>query len=311
MSEVLSRFTKVTRVLRLLVWIFFFFMVASFFQFLKSAVASADIENEKLKPHLTVLKIDGPILSADTYLESLRRVSDDSNCKGLLVRIESPGGAVGASQEVFSALNSLRAKGLPVVVSQANIAASGGYYISLGGERIFTNPGTLTGSIGVIFQFPEAEKLMRKVGVGMQTVKSGRLKDVGNFSRSATPAELGYLQGVIDNVYEQFLDDVLDRRPISRDSLLQIADGRVITGKQAVAWHLADTLGGYEEAKAYLVEKTKTSRDIPVMIEPPPKKWYQEVVTGQATGRLSELAEVAEQWIPKARAGLFLLAPRF
>jgi protease IV len=310
-SEALSRFTKITRVLRLLAWMTFFFMFASLFQFLKAAVAGGEDTGASRVDHLTELKIDGPILSADTYLASLKRIDEDSHCKGVLVRIESPGGAVGASQEIFQALNALRAKGLSVVVSQANIAASGGYYISLAGERIFTNPGTLTGSIGVIFQFPEAEKLMGKIGVGLQTVKSGALKDVGNIARTATPAEIGYLQTVIDDVYAQFFADILSRRPISADSLKKVADGRILTGKQAVAWQLADSLGGYTDAKGYLEAKTGVDPETPMSQEPPALKWYDEWMEGATQSRYKGLAEIAERLVPDTRSGLFFLTPSF
>lgn len=288
-----------------------FFMFASFFQFLKAAVAGDGTDSKKNVDHLTEFKIDGPILSADYYLKSLRRIDQDANCKGVLVRIESPGGAVGASQEIFQSLNALRQKGIPVVVSQANIAASGGYYISLAGERIFTNPGTLTGSIGVIFQFPEAEKLMEKIGVGLRTVKSGALKDVGNIARTATPSELGYLQSVIDDVYGQFVADILDRRPISSDSLKKVADGRVLTGQQAVNWHLADTLGGYADAKAYLIQKSGLSVEAPMTQEPPMKKWYEEMLEGAPESKFQGLAQLAERLVPEARSGLYFLVPHF
>src|SRR5690606_30284723 len=129
----------------------------------------------------------------------------------------------------------LRDADIPLAVSFGNIAASGGYYVSLAGERIFANPGTLTGSIGVIFQFPEAERLLDKAGVSLQTVKSGALKDVGSPARKPTPEELGYLQNVIDDTYEKFLADVAAARGIAPDSLRTIADGRVMTGRQALA----------------------------------------------------------------------------
>lgn len=319
MPESISRFAKVTKVLGLMAWIMFFFMLASLFQVFRAALSSAMPDEVDAKPHLTELKIEGPIFSAETWLQSVNRIAQDKTCKGVIVRIESPGGAVGASQELFQALNGLRRQGLPVVVSQANVAASGGYYISLAGERIFTNPGTLTGSIGVIFQFPEAEKLMDKVGVDLRTVKSGALKDVGNFSRSATPAELQYLQAVIDDVHGQFIHDILDRRPLSRDSLLQVADGRVITGSQAVAWRLADTLGGYEDAKNYLLQKTGVASETPVRQEPPKLEWYEQWLEPQAHAKhansdlaalAGQLATWAEAVMPVAKPGLYFLMPR-
>lgn len=312
MAEPTSRFSKVVKLLGLLIVLVFLLAVTSAFQALKAVVSGGMSEQEERKPHITELRIDGPILSAQDYLASIRRVAKDEHCKGLLVRIESPGGAVGASQEIFHALENLRKSGLPVVVSQANIAASGGYYISLAGDRIFSNPGTLTGSIGVIFQFPEAEKLMAKIGVGMRTIKSGALKDVGNFAREATPAEVAYLQEVIQDVYSQFLTDILSRRPISRDSLLRVADGRVMTGQQALAWHLVDTLGGYEAARSYLAKKAQVDAQQDVKSEPPERKWYENLAESRSPTRiqgLAELASVAKAWLPELKPGLYFLMP--
>jgi len=304
-----SRYGKAFKLFLLLVLIAFFFSVGSFFQAVKALVRDDGEGPGDTKPHLTELKIEGPILSATEYLASLRRIEKDSHCKGVLVRIESPGGAVGASQEIFQALQNLKRKGLPVVVSQANIAASGGYYISLAGDRIFTNPGTLTGSIGVIFQFPEAEKLMEKVGVGLRTVKSGALKDVGNIARQATPNELAYLQSVIDDVQEQFIADVLETRPISRDSLLRVADGRVLTGAQALRWHLADTLGGYESAVGFLAAKAGVDGSEPLKQEPPEQKWYENWMKTQAGTSFESLSRLAESWLPQLKPGLYFLMP--
>ena len=215
----MSRFTKILIVLAAIVALSFFSMVKSIANMVGRL--SEDGKTEKSE-HLTLLRIEGPIFDATSTLAILGRVAKDEHCKGLLLRVDSPGGAVGASQEIYTALRRLRRNGLPVVVSFGNIAASGGYYVSLAGEKIFSNPGTLTGSIGVIFQFPEAEKLLDKVGVSLQTVKSGPLKDVGNPARKPTPEEIKYLQGVIDDTYAQFLEDVSSNRHISMDSLKPI-----------------------------------------------------------------------------------------
>src|SRR3954467_11289878 len=154
MSSTMSRFGKTMAVLGVVCLIAFFLFLGSVFSLFGKLADGGSLAKEK-RAHITVLKIEGPIMSSETYMESIRRISEDENCKGLLLRIDSPGGAVGASQEIYSAVKTLKAKGLPVVVSQGNLAASGGYYISLAGDKIFSNGGTLTGSIGVILQFPE------------------------------------------------------------------------------------------------------------------------------------------------------------
>jgi protease-4 len=218
-----------------------------------------------------------------TILERLRK---DDKCRGVLLRVESPGGAVGSSQEIYASLKALRAQGIPLAVSFGNIAASGGYYVALAGERIFANPGSLTGSIGVIFQFPEIEKLMEKAGVSLQTVKSGALKDVGNPARKATPEEMRYLQNVIDDTYDQFLGDVAVARGIDPDSLRHLADGRVYTGRQALAAGLVDTLGGLDEARAWLIARAGVPVNITWTREPRPRSRFEEFMSPEAGGGL-------------------------
>jgi protease-4 len=300
----MNRFAKILAVLSLLAVISVFFFLGSVFSLFGRLAGSGPKES---RAHLTVLRVEGPILGSDTYLESIRRIADDKACKGVLVRIDSPGGAVGASQEIHAALLGLKAKGLPVVVSQGNLAASGGYYVSLAGDRIFSNPGTLTGSIGVILQFPEAERLLDKVGVKLNTVKSGALKDVGNFARSPTPEEMRYLQSVIDNTYGQFIDDILKSRKIQKAELLRIADGRVMTGKQAKEYGLVDTLGGYREAERYLASLAKLEGEPLVVKEPPPHSRFEELLGSRGEQSLGGLLQTAREWLPEPRVGTYFL----
>ena len=295
----MSRFSKIVIVLVILLAMFFFSMIKSIAEMVAHLSDGTPAES---RDHLTLLKVEGPIFDASTTLTIIARVAKDEHCKGLLLRVDSPGGAVGASQEIYGALKRLREKGLPVVVSFGNIAASGGYYISLAGERIFSNPGTLTGSIGVIFQFPEAEKLLDKIGVSLQTVKSGALKDVGSPGRKPTAAELRYLQGVIDDTYAQFLEDVSVNRHISMDSLKPIADGRVLTGRQALKKGLVDTLGGLDDAKRYLVTRAKVDEDVSWTQEPKPKSRVERLLDpeSESSTLLRLISGVQERVTPGA-----------
>ncbi len=302
----MTRFAKIMAALSVLAVIAFFFFMGSVASMFAHLADGAGVGKEH-RAHITELKLEGAIMGSDRYLESIRRISEDKTCKGVLLRIDSPGGAVGASQEIYSALKTLKAKGLPIVVSQGNLAASGGYYVSLAGDRIFSNPGTLTGSIGVILQFPEAEKLMDKIGVKMNTIKSGALKDVGNFARPPTPEEIRYLQSVIDNTYGQFIDDILASRKIDRAGLLKIADGRVMTGKQARDYGLVDTLGGYREAEKYLVGIAKLEGEPIVVQEPPAKNWLENMADSKSSTSLGSLAQAAQEWLPSVRQGTFFL----
>lgn len=300
----MSKFLKTMAVLAVVAVIVFLFLGLAIVNAVSQMGAGGGLVVKEKRPHLTVLHIEGPIMAADAWLESIHRISQDKGCKGVLVRVDSPGGAVGASQEILSALRGLKAKGLPVVVSQGNLAASGGYYISLAGDRIFANAGTLTGSIGVIMQFPEARALLDKVGIDVYTVKSGELKDVGNFARKPTPKELEYLRSVIGDVYEQFLADILANRKVVRDSLLKIADGRVLTGKEALAHGLVDTLGGFHEAKAWLAGKAGLG-DEPVLVrEPPERSWVENLLESRLPGAL---ARTAESLLPLGRSGVYFL----
>lgn len=303
----MSKFAKIMTTLSVVTVIAFFLFLSSIVT-LVSRLAEGEMSiSKERKPHITVLKIEGVIQSSEKYLESIQRISEDETCQGILLRIDSPGGAVGSSQEIFSALRGLKAKGRPIVVSQGNLAASGGYYISLAGDRIFSNPGTLTGSIGVIMQFPEASKLMEKVGLGLYTVKSGALKDVGNFSRTPTPEELHYLQVVIDNTYNQFLDDIVASRKVARTDLVKIADGRIMTGQQALASRLVDTLGGYREAEAYLVKLVHLEGKPLVLKEPPPKHWVENFMESNAATSLGALTQAANSLLPLVREGTYYL----
>lgn len=296
----LSGFAKTLIVLLLVAGIAFFAMVAG----IVGLIARTSEESEK--PHLVLLKIEGPIFDSEPWLSLIDRIADDETCRGVLVRIESPGGAVASSQELYHALKRLREKDMPVVVSLGNIAASGGYYAALAGEKIFSNPGTLTGSIGVIFQFPEVGELLDKAGISLQTVKSGALKDVGNPARKATAGELAYLQHVIDDTYAQFVEDVAASRGLALDTLRPLADGRVFTGRQALAAGLVDTLGGLNEAKDYLVARSASAEDVPWTIEPRPRSRVERLLDPEAKSELSELVSgVRERFSP----GAFFLWP--
>lgn len=303
----MSKFLKTMSVLAALAVISFIFLLFAIVGAFTQMAEKGSLLKEK-RAHLTVLSIEGPIMGSDTYLQSIQRIAKDEACKGLLLRVDSPGGAVGASQEILSALKGLKANGLPIVVSQGNLAASGGYYVSLAGDRIFSNAGTLTGSIGVIMQFPEAKALLDKVGIDVYTVKSGDLKDVGNFARKPTPEELKYLRSVITDVYGQFIDDILANRKVSRDSLLRIADGRILTGREAKAQGLVDTLGGFHEAKAYLAGKANLEGEPILVREPPEKGWLENMLESRLPGAVpGSLAKAAEGLLPLGRQGVFFL----
>jgi protease IV len=220
-----------------------------------------------------LVRIDGVIMDPSKVLEAIHKYRDERRVRAVLVRVDSPGGAVGASQEIYEAINALRKSGKKVVVSMGNVAASGGYYVSCAADEVFANPGTLTGSIGVIFSVPNVEAIAEKVGVRQQVVKSGKFKDIGSMTRTMTPEEQKLLQGVIDDTYNQFVEAIMRHRtPQITEALVKteaeskemaaelggdataekflrhIADGRIFTGRQALEYGLVDTLGTEQDA---------------------------------------------------------------
>ena len=176
-------------------------------------------------------------------------LKEQSSVKALLLRINSPGGGVAPSQEIYEAVRSFRESGKPVVASLGAVAASGGYYIACAADTIMANPGTVTGSIGVIFEFPYIADLLKKIGVDMEVIKSGKFKDAGSPSRKITAEERALFQGVINDTWDQFVGAVADGRGMDEKDVRAIADGRIFTGRQALDAGLVDTLGTFEDAK--------------------------------------------------------------
>lgn len=186
--------------------------------------------------------------SGRPIIDQLDKWSDNSSIKAIVLHVNSPGGGVSISQEIYDAINRVRDNGKPVVVSMASVAASGGYYIACAADKIVANPGTLTGSIGVIMQFYTGDQLMDKIGLKTETVKSGDLKDVGTFDRDMTEEEELMLRAVVMDSYEQFVEVVAVGRDKEKESVYLVADGSIFTGQQAFNLGLVDTLGGLNEA---------------------------------------------------------------
>jgi len=195
-----------------------------------------------------IVEVNGSITSSETAVRQIRRFSEDKSIPAIVLRIDSPGGGVAASQEIYAEIKRARENGTTVVASMASVAASGGLYIAVACDHIVANPGTLTGSIGVILQFPTAQELFQKVGVQYETVKSGQFKDVGNLSRDMRDDERALLQGVIDDTYDQFVEAVSEGRELTPDSVRTFADGRIFTGRQALGYGIVDELGDMQVA---------------------------------------------------------------
>lgn len=198
-------------------------------------------------PSVAIVEIDGEIADAIDVVERLHDLSEDDSVKAVVVRIDSPGGAVGPSQEIHREIERLDGK-KPVVASLGAVAASGGYYAAVGARRIVASPGTVTGSIGVISHVPDVSALAQKVGVTLNVVESGPAKDVGNPFRPMTEEDREVFQALVDGAYGQFVRAVAEGRQLPEEQVRQIADGRVLTGEQARDAGLVDELGNFRDA---------------------------------------------------------------
>jgi len=207
------------------------------------------ISAEKAAPLIGVIPVDGVIFESETVIQKLRTLEENPAVRGIIVHVNSPGGAVAPSQEIFSELLRVGKK-LPIYTSMSSIAASGGYYIAVGTQKIFANPGTLTGSIGVIMQTYNLEALMDKIGVYSEVIKSGKNKDIGSSFRKMTDSDRQLLTDVIKDTHSQFVQAVSDNRPLDKEQVERLADGRIFTGQQAYAEKLVDGLLGFRETVA-------------------------------------------------------------
>ncbi len=194
-----------------------------------------------------VVEVEGVIVDSKKIIEQLDDFHEDGSIKAIVLRINSPGGGVGPSQEIHDEVRRIDAD-KPVVVSMGSVAASGGYYIAAPARVIFANPGTITGSIGVIMEFTNVQELLEKIGLHSQVVKSGKHKDIGSPVRPMTEEDRALLQALIDDVHTQFVDSVAAGRQLEVQKVRTFADGRIFTGRQARELGLVDELGGLEAA---------------------------------------------------------------
>lgn len=199
---------------------------------------------------VAIVPIEGEIVDARETLELLHRYARNQTVKAVVVRINSPGGAIAPSQEIYSAIRKIRADGKPVIASLDSVAASGGYYIASACDPIVANSGTITGSIGVILQWFDMKELVSWAKLKPETITSGPLKDAGSPFRQLTDAERQYFQNVVTQLHTQFVRDVAEgrRNKLKPEEVARVADGRIFTGEQAVALKLVDRIGTIDDA---------------------------------------------------------------
>lgn len=220
---------------------------------LGAIVSKGDVKAISSDKVVAVVSIDGVIEDSKDALTALYKHAQDDDVSGIVLRINSPGGAVGPSQDIYSAVQKLKAV-KPIVASLGTVAASGGLYSALSASKIYCQPGTITGSIGVIMQVPNVKKIIDQVGFEMVTVKSGALKDVGNMFREMDPIEREFLQQTVSVVHEDFVRAVADGRGIEIEKVKEFSDGRVIIGSQAKELKLVDEFGDVYDAARSVFE---------------------------------------------------------
>ncbi|HMZ56566.1 MAG TPA: signal peptide peptidase SppA [Nitrospira sp.] len=227
---------------------------------------------------VAIIRIEGVILDAQSTISELKQYSENPLVKAIVLRIDSPGGGVVPSQEIHDAVKRVKNKSnKAVIASMGTVAASGGYYIAAATDRIIANPGTLTGSIGVIMEMANFEGLMKKVGVEGVVIKSGRFKDVGSPLRKMSDEERKLLQSVMDDVHHQFIQAVADGRALEVSDVEPLADGRIYTGRQAKEARLVDELGDLDDA-IHIAADIAGMEGEPKVVEPRKRFSFRDII---------------------------------
>ncbi|MBH0199346.1 MAG: signal peptide peptidase SppA [Nitrospira sp.] len=238
---------------------------------------------------IALIRVEGVIMDAQQTVTDLRRFSENPAVKAIVLRIDSPGGGVVPSQEIYDEVKRVRAKNnKTVIASMGSVAASGGYYIAAATDRIVANPGTLTGSIGVIMETANVEGLLQKIGVEGIVIKSGKYKDVGSPLRKMSEEERGLLQSVMDDVHKQFIEAVAEGRDLELDAAQALSDGRIFTGRQAKDARLVDELGDLEDA-IQLAADTAGIEGEPKVVEPKRRFSIRELLDSKLTAMFPKL----------------------
>jgi protease IV len=264
------------RPLRLILWIVLAAIVLLFL--VNTIFPDLDLTGEE---RIVLLRVEGMILDAQPTVSELKRFGENPLVKAIVLRIDSPGGGVVPSQEIYDAVKRVRQKNSKLVIaSMGTVAASGGYYIAAATDRIIANPGTLTGSIGVIMELANVEGLMKKIGVESIVVKSGARKDIGSPFRAMSPDDRRILQTVMDDVHSQFIEAVAEGRALDITTVKALADGRVFTGRQAKDAKLIDDLGDLNEAIRLAAEMAGIEGE-PRVVEPRKRFSIRDLIEGR------------------------------
>ena len=228
-----------------------------------------------------ILSLDGVIVNSDKFISQLKKYGESNSIKGIIIKINSPGGSSAISQEIYEMIKWVKNRYKKTIfVSMGAVAASGGYYVAIAADSIFALPSTLTGSIGVIMDFPQYEKVMNKIGLKMNVIKSGELKDSGSPYREFTENDKKYFQSLVNDVYEQFIQDVAESRNISLKDVRKLAKGQVFTGKQAYKYKLIDGIGTTQDAIDLMTQKLSLGKNPKIVMPKKEKMTLMDILFG-------------------------------
>lgn len=279
-------------------WIKVIIAVVIFIVFARALLVLAGIETSDglTKPSIAVFDISGQIFDSSVIIETLKKLKNNPLVEGIIIRIDSPGGAVTPSMEIYDYVLNL---GKPVYAAMGSVAASGGYLISLGADTIYAEPSTITGSIGVIMNLVNTQELMDKIGIKSVVLKSGAYKDAGSPAREMTEQDKKVLNNVLMDMYYQFTDIVIQRRGMAKDKVMALADGRIYTGRMAQKEGLVNHTGSWRKAAEDM--KNKLNKPALEIYEVPVPKTMLEKLT--ETSSKSELGKILS-----TKTGFFYLA---
>lgn len=279
-------------------WIKVIIAVIIFAIFARALIVLSGMESGDVitKPSIAVMDISGQIFESSSAVETLKKLKNNPLVEGVIVRVDSPGGAVTPSMEIYDYILNL---GKPVYAAMGSVAASGGYLISLGADSIYAEPSTITGSIGVIMNLVNTQELMDKIGVKSVVLKSGTYKDAGSPSRQMTEQDKKVLNDVLMDMYYQFTDIVIQRRGLAKEKVMQLADGRVYTGRMAQKNGLINHLGSWRKAADDMKDKLNKP-NLEIYEVPAPKTMLEKLTE---TSSKTELGKIIS-----TKTGFFYLA---
>jgi protease IV len=251
---------------------FFIFLVALFTLVYLAAKTSRQAEFTGFGDKIAVVDVEGVIIEPRTVVKELKRYAKDGSIKAIILHINTPGGGAAASQEIHDEVKRIRTeKKKPIIASIETLGASGGYYVAVGADKIYANPASIVGSIGVISQWYNYAELLRWIKMKDVTFKAGELKDAGNPAREMTLAERNYIQGIINDMHAQFINAVAEGRNMKADDIKPLADGRVWTGEQALSLKMIDKVGDFETALKETAKSVGISGE-PTIVRPEKEK---------------------------------------